>query len=96
MPLDTSNEAGGTSLYKPNDKFRNNITDGTLMYDYFNENEFEFIKKTKFIQNSTLIFPATIDSFHGKPQKFEDFRQDRFTLQVNYYKYTKKGVVKNF
>lgn len=96
LPLDTSNEAGGTSLYKPIDKFRNNIIDGNLNYDYFDENEFEFIKKTKFIQNSALIFPATIDSFHGKPQKLEDFRQDRFTLQVNYYKYTKKGVVHNF
>jgi hypothetical protein len=96
LPLDTSNEAGGTSLYKPKSNFQSKTIDGKLIYEYLDENKFEFVKKTKFIQNSALIFPATIDSFHGKPQKLEDFRQDRFTLQVNYYKYTKKGIVHNF
>jgi len=89
LPIDESSQNGGTSLYRPIDENLEQMKRiQNIGYKYFDKSLFNFEKKIPFSPNTGFVFLRTDESWHAKPLDSSDFRPDRFTLQINYFKYT--------
>ena len=87
LPLDTTSTAGGTSIYKPKPEYLSELTTTEYKgYKYFPTSMFNLEKKIPFAPNIGFVFLRTDESWHGKPINPMEFREDRFTLQINYFR----------
>jgi len=87
LPIDETSTAGGTSLYTPKPQHQIELTTTEHKgYKYFPTSMFNLEKKVPFSPNTGFVFLRTDDSWHGKPLDPSEFRTDRFTLQINYFR----------